>query len=106
MLYLAVHHSRLSTELLVLSSSLWFTWGSPSGLGINVPRQLQNTHYDGDDALIKGQNYKYPHDYKNHYVEQQYLPDDIKDHQYYYPGDNKFEKAIKEYWQKIKKGDK
>ena len=68
-----------------------------SGLGINVPRQLQNTHYDGDDALIKGQNYKYPHDYKNHYVEQQYLPDDIKDHQYYYPGDNKFEKAIKEY---------
>ena len=77
-----------------------------SGLGINVPRQLQNTHYDGDDALIKGQNYKYPHDYKNHYVEQQYLPDDIKDHQYYYPGDNKFEKAIKEYWQKIKKGDK
>ena len=77
-----------------------------SGLGINVPRQLQNTHYDGDDALIKGQNYKYPHDYKIHYVEQQYLPDDIKDHQYYYPGDNKFEKAIKEYWQKIKKGDK
>lgn len=73
------------------------------GLGINTPRQLQNTHFDGEDALIKGQNYLYPHDYKNHYVKQQYLPDDIKDHKYYSYGDNKFEKALEEYWTKIKK---
>ena len=40
-----------------------------------IPRQLQNKHYDGEDALVKGQNYKYAHDYAHHWVEQQYLPD-------------------------------
>ena len=39
-----------------------------------IPRQLQNKHFDGEDALVKGQNYKYAHDYPNHWVEQQYLP--------------------------------
>ena len=73
------------------------------GKGIGVPRELQNTHYDGADAKVKGQNYKYPHDYAHHWVKQQYLPDDIKNHKYYKPGDNKFEQANKEYWEKIKK---
>ena len=73
------------------------------GLGTTVPRTLQNTHFDGEDALIKGQNYLYPHDFKDHYVEQQYLPDDIKDHRYYEYGDNKFEQSLKTYWDKIKK---
>ena len=72
------------------------------GLGINVPRQLQNTHYDGKDAKVKGQNYKYPHDYAHHWVKQQYLPDDIKTNKYYHYGDNKLEQASKEYWSKIK----
>ena len=72
------------------------------GLGINVPRQLQNTHYDGKDAKVKGQNYKYPHDYAHHWVKQQYLPDDIKNHLYYHYGENKLEQATKEYWSKIK----
>lgn len=74
-----------------------------SGKGISIPRTLQNTHYDGDDAKEKGQNYKYPHDYKNHYVKQQYLPDDLKDRHYYIYGGNKIEQANKEYWDKIKK---
>ena len=43
-----------------------------------IPRQLQNKHYDGEDAKVKGQNYLYPHDYPNRWVEQQYLPDAIK----------------------------
>ena len=73
------------------------------GKGVGVPRELQNTHYDGADAKVKGQNYKYPHDYAHHWVKQQYLPDDIKNHKYYKPGDNKFEQANKEYWEKIKK---
>ena len=47
--------------------------------------------------------YLYPHDYKNHYVKQQYLPDDVKDAHYYIYGSNKFEQALKEYWDKIKK---
>ena len=68
-----------------------------------VPRHLQNKHCDGEDAEIKGQNYKYPHDFKNHWVKQQYLPDNIKDKVYYKYGDNKNEQAAKEYWEKIKK---
>lgn len=73
------------------------------GKGINVPRCLQNTHFDGEDQKEKGQNYKYPHDYPNHWVDQQYLPDDLKNAKYYKYGKNKFEQSLKEYWDKIKK---
>ena len=73
------------------------------GKGINVPRSLQNTHYDGEDAKVKGQNYKYPHNYSHHWVKQQYLPDDIKDAKFYNFQDNKYEQALKEYWDKVKK---
>ena len=61
-------------------------------------------HYDGEDNNNKGQFYKYPHDYPNHYCPQQYLPDSIKDAEYYIYGDNKNEQAYKAYWDKIKKG--
>ncbi len=71
-----------------------------------IPRQLQNKHFDGDDAQVKGQFYKYPHDYPNRWVEQQYLPDVLKDTKYYCYGDNKQEQAAKEYWEKIKGGKK
>ena len=74
------------------------------GKGLSTPRQLQNTHYDGADAKVKGQHYLYPHDYPNHYVKQQYLPDDVKKRKYYQYQDNKYEQALKEYWEKIKKG--
>ena len=67
-----------------------------------IPRQLQNMHYDGDDAAVKGQFYMYPHDYPNRWVEQQYLPDALKTKQYYFYGDNKQEQAAKEYWDIIK----
>jgi putative ATPase len=67
-----------------------------------IPRQLQNVHYDGDDAAVKGQFYKYPHDYPNRWVSQQYLPDALKNTQYYFYGDNKQEQAAKEYWDKVK----
>lgn len=73
------------------------------GKGLIIPRTLQNTHFDGEDVKEKGQNYKYPHDYKDHWVKQQYLPDDIKDKTYYKYGNNKLEQATKEYWDKIKK---
>ena len=69
-----------------------------------IPRQLQNKHFDGEDNQNKGQFYLYPHSYPNHYVEQQYLPDEIKNAHYYEAGDNKFEQAAKEYWEKIKRG--
>lgn len=67
-----------------------------------VPRQLQNKHYDGDDVENKGQFYKYPHSYAGHWVEQQYLPDTLKDAVYYVPGDNKTEQAFAAYWKEIK----
>ena len=67
-----------------------------------IPRQLQNKHFDGDDAEIKGQFYKYPHDYPNRWVAQQYFPDALKNAKYYEFGDNKQEQAAKEYWKKIK----
>ncbi len=67
-----------------------------------IPRQLQNQHCDGEGAVEKGQNYLYPHNYPEHYVKQQYLPDKIKDKVYYHPAGNKMEQAAKEYWDKIK----
>ena len=67
-----------------------------------IPRQLQNKHYDGADAKVKGQHYLYPHDFPNHWTAQQYLPDSIKDRRYYEPGDNKNEQAFAQYWKMIK----
>ena len=67
-----------------------------------IPRQLQNKHFDGDDAEVKGQFYLYPHDYPNRWVDQQYLPDVLKNQKYYTYGDNKQEQAAREYWAKIK----
>ena len=72
------------------------------GVGGDIPRHLQNKHFDGEDAKIKGQNYLYPHDFPMHYVNQRYLPDNIKDKKYYIFGDNKNEAKFKEYWDKIK----
>ena len=71
-----------------------------------IPRQLQNKHFDGEDALVKGQNYKYAHDYPNHWVEQQYLPDVLRDVRYYTFGENKNEQATRAYWARIKGEDK
>lgn len=67
-----------------------------------VPHQLQNKHFDGEDAEVKGQFYIYPHDYPNHWTYQQYLPDVLKDKQYYTYGPNKNEQAFKNYWDKVK----
>ena len=74
-----------------------------AGKGINVPRCLQNTHFDGADSANKGQHYLYPHEYPNHWVQQQYLPDDIRQARYYVYQNNKYELALKDYWDKIKK---
>ena len=73
------------------------------GLIGEVPRHLQNKHFDGMGAVEKGQNYKYPHDYPNGYVKQQYLPDVVRNKTYYHPGKNRFEQQGVEYWKNIKK---
>jgi len=73
-----------------------------AGLGQVVPRQLQNKHFDGEERAEKGQNYLYPHSYPDHWIPQQYLPDDIREKVYYEYGENKTEQAYKAYWEKIK----
>ena len=91
------------------SNSAYLAYGAAaadvaSGKGAVPPRTLQNVHLDGENVAQKGQNYKYPHDFKNHYVCQQYLPDDLKNKKYYEFGENKTEQAAKAYWELIKNG--
>lgn len=67
-----------------------------------IPRELQNVHADSA-GMEREQGYQYPHDFPGHWVKQQYLPDAIKERQYYKYGDNKTEQAAKKYWDEIKK---
>ena len=73
------------------------------GRGQGFPRCLQNVHYDSAEVEQKGQHYLYPHDYPNHWVAQQYLPDDLIGTRYYHYGDNKTEQAACTYWETRKK---
>lgn len=73
-----------------------------SGQYGRIPRNLQNKHFDGEDNKNKGQFYLYPHDFKNHFVHQQYMPDELKNKKYYRFGENKVELSAKAYWDKIK----
>ena len=68
---------------------------------LDFPRHLQNMHFDGTGAGVRVQNYLYPHDFPNHYVQQQYLPDALKGHVYYEFGDNKQEQSALLYRKKI-----
>ena len=68
----------------------------------SIPRELQNVHADGT-GFEREQGYKYPHAFKNHWVKQQYLPDELRSAHYYEYGDNKTEQAAKRYWEEIRK---
>lgn len=67
-----------------------------------IPPHLQDAHYKGAKELGHGTGYKYAHDYKNHYVNQQYLPDGLKDVRFYEPTDNGYEADIRDHLKKIK----
>lgn len=67
-----------------------------------IPAYLMDSHYAGAKKLGRGLTYQYPHDFPNHYLPQQYLPDRLKDAVYYEFGENKTEQAAKAYWQRIK----
>ena len=67
-----------------------------------VPVHLQDAHYKSSGKLGHGVGYLYAHDYPNHYVEQQYLPEGLTDKQFYRPSENGYEKQIQEYFHKIK----
>ena len=66
----------------------------------DVPNHLKDAHYSGAKNLGVG-GYKYPHDYDNHYIKQQYLPDNLQGSKYYEPQNNKYEDSLKQYWNTI-----
>ena len=68
----------------------------------NIPSHIQDAHYQGAQKLGRGTNYQYPHNYPNHWVKQQYLPDTLKHTQYFHPDPtSKFEEALKEQYKKF-----
>ncbi len=69
-----------------------------------VPAHLQDAHYKGHESLGRGIGYKYAHDYPNHYVDQQYLPDDLVGTVFYRPSDQGYERRIREHMEFLKKG--
>jgi putative ATPase len=71
-----------------------------------IPAYLMDAHYKGAAKLGHGLGYKYAHNYDNHYVDQQYLPDEIKDRVFYVPSDSGYEVQIQQYFKKIKGGEK
>ncbi|MDD6284342.1 MAG: replication-associated recombination protein A [Firmicutes bacterium] len=73
-----------------------------AGRSGDIPSSLKDGHYGGAKKLGNAIGYKYPHDYPNSYVDQQYLPNEIKDAKYYNYGNNKNEQAFKAYWDSIK----
>ena len=72
----------------------------------DIPADLKDAHYSGSEKLGHGTGYQYPHNFKNHYIKQQYLPAGVKDRIYYEYGDNKTEQAAKKYWDRIKDEEK
>ena len=69
-----------------------------------IPQHLQDAHYKGHESLGRGIGYQYAHDFENHYVEQQYLPDEVKDRQFYIPSENGGEKDVRAWFSKIRPG--
>ncbi len=91
---------KSNSAICAIDDALYDVENSDTGV---IPKNLQDSHYSGAKKLGHGEGYKYPHNFPNNYVQQQYLPDKIKDKKYYNPGNNKSENAVSEYWGKIKK---
>ena len=68
----------------------------------DIPAHIKDAHYGGASKLGRGLTYQYPHAFPNHWVQQQYLPDEIKNAHYYDYGPNKTEQAARAYWERVK----
>ena len=68
----------------------------------DIPAHIKDAHYGGASKLGRGLTYQYPHAFPNHWVQQQYLPDEIKNAHYYDYGSNKTEQAARAYWERVK----
>ena len=90
---------KSNTAILSIDAALSDVRQGKSG---NIPSHLQDAHYQGAQKLGRGTNYQYPHNYPNHWVKQQYLPDTLKHTQYFDPDPtSKFEEALKEQYKKF-----
>ena len=90
---------KSNTAILSIDAALSDVRQGKSG---NIPSHLQDAHYQGAQKLERGMNYQYPHNYPNHWVKQQYLPDTLKHTQYFHPDPtSKFEEALKEQYKKF-----
>ena len=115
----AVHQVGMPEAQIILSEAVIYVASSPksnsacnaifaanevvrSTVTAKVPVHLQDAHYKGSANLGHGIGYKYAHDYPNHYVKQQYLPDGLEDSRFYEPGDLGYEVEVKNYFKKIK----
>ena len=115
----AVHQVGMPEAQIILSEAVIYVASSPksnsacnaifaanevvrSTVTAKVPAHLQDAHYKGSAKLGHGIGYKYTHDYPNHYVKQQYLPDGLEDSRFYEPGDLGYEVEVKNYFKKIK----
>ena len=115
----AVHQVGMPEAQIILSEAVIYVASSPksnsacnaifaanevvrSTVTTKVPAHLQDAHYKGSAKLGHGIGYKYAHDYPNHYVKQQYLPDGLEDSRFYEPGDLGYEVEVKNYFKKIK----
>lgn len=115
----AVHQVGMPEAQIILSEAVIYVASSPksnsacnaifaanevvrSTVTAKVPAHLQDAHYKGSAKFGHGIGYKYAHDYPNHYVKQQYLPDGLEDSRFYEPGDLGYEVEVKNYFKKIK----
>ena len=115
----AVHQVGMPEAQIILSEAVIYVASSPksnsacnaifaanevvrSTVTAKVPVHLQDAHYKGSAKLGHGIGYKYAHDYPNHYVKQQYLPDGLEDSRFYEPGDLGYEVEVRNYFKKIK----
>ena len=90
---------KSNTAILSIDAALSDVRQGKSG---TIPSHLQDAHYQGAQKLGRGTNYQYPHNYPNHWVKQQYLPDTLKHTQYFQPDPtSKFEEALKEQYKKF-----
>ena len=90
---------KSNTAILSIDAALSDVRQGKSG---SIPSHLQDAHYQGAQKLGRGTNYQYPHNYPNHWVKQQYLPDTLKHTQYFQPDPtSKFEEALKEQYKKF-----
>ena len=91
---------KSNASYLAISEAMDYVKNNPMGA---IPVHLQDAHYKGAAKLGHGVNYKYAHDYKNHYVNQQYLPDGMEDVSFYHPTENGYEDVIKKHLARIRK---